>query len=90
MSWAGQLGQGVVLWNVDGTVTPVGLPPGETLAGMTRLGEHGPLLVTASHQFINWPGGHPRVTARIARAGNPRGTEPPTMITHLSAPPSIQ
>ncbi|GHF73029.1 hypothetical protein GCM10010218_62790 [Streptomyces mashuensis] len=53
--------EGVVLWNADGTVTTPGLPPGEMWAGTARLGADGTLLVTASHQFIGWPGGHPRV-----------------------------
>ena len=75
-----QSGQGVVLWNADGTVTPLGLPPGETSAGMARLGEDGTLLVTASHQFISRPGGHPRVATSYYR------WRPETGFQHLSGP----
>ncbi|MEU1372277.1 hypothetical protein ABZ442_01265 [Streptomyces triculaminicus] len=73
-------GQGVVLWNADGTLTTPGLPDGETSAGMARVGEDGTLLVTASHQFIGWPGGHPRVATSYYR------WRPETGFKHLAGP----
>ncbi|WNF00859.1 hypothetical protein PS467_38780 [Streptomyces luomodiensis] len=73
-------GQGVVLWGADGTVTTPGLPEGETSADTARLGEDGTLLVAASHQFISWPGGHPRVATSYYR------WRPETGFQHLSGP----
>ncbi|MGY0064991.1 hypothetical protein ACWY4P_52645 [Streptomyces sp. LZ34] len=75
-----QPGQGVVLWNADGTVTTPGLPSGEISAGMARPGEDGTVPATASHQFIDWPGGHPRVATSYYR------WRPETRFQHLSGP----
>ncbi|MFI9238612.1 hypothetical protein [Streptomyces sp. NPDC053079] len=61
-----QPGEGLVVWNTDGTVTRAGLPPGEqaVVGGSTmRTGEDGTVVLTAYHYVSVPPSPRPRLVA---------------------------